>query len=438
MIGRAALVAKREYLTTVGSKGFLFGLLIMPVFFVLLALLVPRLLNAQRPQIQAEVAVIDRSGGALDELRAAFDPRAIAARMAAGNRGGMPARNASPPVLTLAERPGNADIETGKEWLLIEEKERVQRAIVVVHPDAVERQPGAEEFGSYDLYISAGLRDAAESAIRDSVRQALIGARLKASGLEPSAIQAAMRVSRANATIVAATGEQKAQRGFNRMLPFAFGMLLFIGVMTSGQTLMTSMVEEKSSRVVEVLLAAVSPLELMWGKLLGQLGVGLTIMSVYIGLGILGLSQFQMLGLLDPTLVVYLFVFFVITYLVFGAVMLAIGAAVNQMADAQTLMGPVMMLLVAPYVLAFFIGQAPNSALSIALSFIPPVNSFVILARLASDTPPPVWQVQLSMLVGIAAAVAAVWFAAKTFRIGLLMHGKPPNFATLVRWARMA
>jgi ABC-2 type transport system permease protein len=115
------------------------------------------------------------------------------------------------------------------------------------------------------------------------------------------------------------------------------GVLIFIGVITSGQILMTSTVEEKSSRVVEVLLAAVSPIELMWGKLLGQLGVGLLILAIYIGLGILALVQYSLMGTLDP------------------------------------------------------------------------------------------------MLICI-----AVWFAAKVFKIGLLMQGKPPNFGTLVRWARMA
>ena len=84
------------------------------------------------------------------------------------------------------------------------------------------------------------------------------------------------------------------------------------------------------------------------------------------------------------------------------------------------------------------IGQAPNSTFSVVVSFIPPVNTFAILARLASGTPPPLWQVGLSALVGIAAACAAVWFAAKVFKVGLLMHGRPPSFATLVRWARMA
>jgi ABC-2 type transport system permease protein len=137
-------------------------------------------------------------------------------------------------------------------------------------------------------------------------------------------------------------------------------------------------------------------------------------------------------------LVVYLFVFFLLSYLLFGALMSAIGAAVSQMADAQSLMGPVMLFLLAPYVLTPIIGRAPNSTFAVAMSFIPPVNTFAMMARLASDTPPPTWHVLLTIVVGLAAAAIAVWFAAKIFKIGLLMHGKPPSFATLVRWARMA
>jgi ABC-2 type transport system permease protein len=84
------------------------------------------------------------------------------------------------------------------------------------------------------------------------------------------------------------------------------------------------------------------------------------------------------------------------------------------------------------------VGRAPDSTIAVVTSFIPPVNSFVMMARLASASPPPLWQVLLSIAVGIASALAVVWFAAKVFRIGLLMHGKPPSFATLVKWARMS
>jgi ABC-type Na+ efflux pump permease subunit len=223
-----------------------------------------------------------------------------------------------------------------------------------------------------------------------------------------------------------------------QMLPFMVGLFIFVGVITSGQTLMTSTVEEKSSRVVEVLLAAVSPFQLMAGKLLGQSAIGLLAMAIYLGLGLLALYSFAMFGIIDPMLIVYFLVFYLITNLVFGALMISIGAAVNQIQEAQSLMGPVMLLLLVPYMMSPMIGRAPNSTLAVVVSFVPPMNTVGMMTRMASDSPPPAWQVWLTLLVGLGAACAAVWFAAKVFKVGLLMHGKPPNIATLIRWARQA
>jgi len=87
---------------------------------------------------------------------------------------------------------------------------------------------------------------------------------------------------------------------------------------------------------------------------------------------------------------------------------------------------------------ATVIGREPNSTFSVALSFIPPVNTFAMMIRLGSATPPPTWQVLLTMVVGLLAAAAVIWFASKIFKVGLLMHGKAPNMATLIRWARAA
>jgi ABC-2 type transport system permease protein len=176
----------------------------------------------------------------------------------------------------------------------------------------------------------------------------------------------------------------------------------------------------------------------MAGKLLGQSAVGLLAMAIYLGLGLLALYSFAMLGIIEPMLIVYFLVFFLITYLVFGALMLSIGAAVNQIQEAQSLMGPVMLLLLVPYMLSPMIGRAPNSPLSVAVSFIPPMNTMAMMTRMASDAPPPAWQVWLTILVGLGGACAAIWFAAKVFKVGLLMHGRPPNIATLIRWARQA
>jgi len=117
---------------------------------------------------------------------------------------------------------------------------------------------------------------------------------------------------------------------------------------------------------------------------------------------------------------------------------MAVGAAVNELSEAQSLQMPIIVALMVPWVLSVLILREPNSAFSTAISFIPPVNTFSMLLRMTSTAPPPWWQVWLSIAIGVGSVFAALWFAAKVFRIGLLMYGKPPNFATLIRWARAA
>jgi ABC-2 type transport system permease protein len=97
-----------------------------------------------------------------------------------------------------------------------------------------------------------------------------------------------------------------------------------------------------------------------------------------------------------------------------------------------------MLLLTAPFWVWFPMSQNPNSTFSTVVSFLPPVNTFAMLIRLTSTAPPPWWQVWVSIGIGAAGVAAALWFASKVFKIGLLMYGKPPNFATLLRWARQA
>ena len=202
--------------------------------------------------------------------------------------------------------------------------------------------------------------------------------------------------------------------------------------------MLNSMVEEKSSRVVEVLLSAVSPMELMAGKLLGQVGVSLVGLGLYILMGIALLAGFALFGLFDFSLIFYLLVFFLITYLVMGSLMMAVGAAVNDIKEAQSLMMPLSLVFIIPWVLWWPISRNPGSALSVIMSFLPPVNTFAMLLRMASSSPPPFWQIWVSIAIGIGSAYGAIWFTAKVFRIGILMYGKAPNMATLIRWVRNA
>ncbi len=446
---RIRLVAAREFLTTVSSKGFLFGVLVMPVLITLIILVIPRLMANRGAQVEVEVAVIDGSGGSFTgSLRGELSSEAILARQQATRRAveeqvgataaaNMPIPVPSLPGFTVRELPAGATLEEQTPWLNARDLGKQQRrALVVVPPGAVHSD--LQRYETYDLAAPRNLPSDAEGILHTAVRSALIAERLRSSGFDPDIVRAATNIPRTQTTVIGTDGRQQRAQSLNRMMPFIMGVLLFMGIITGGQGLMTSTVEEKSSRVVEVLLAAVSSLELMWGKLLGQLGVGLVMMGVYVGVGVLALLQFALFGLIEPLLILWLFLFFLMAYLVFGALMMSIGAAVNQMADAQSLMGPIMILLIIPYIATAMIGNAPDSSFAVVTSFIPPINGFTMMARLASTSPPPLWQVLLSLAVGIAAACVAVWFAAKVFRVGLLMHGKPPGFATLIRWARMS
>ena len=455
---RVWLVAQREFLAAVMNKGFVIGLLVMPVVVGLLIMVMPRLMRAQGSQIRGEVAVIDPTGQIVDGLRAALTQEAITKRRTDVARRALenapaPVRDVAgessnaaieqamgaAPALTLVQRAATADVQSEKRWLTGTVAESAPRhlALVVIHPDAVS-QDAKTEYGGYDIYIPDNTDERVETTIYDAMREALVAARVRAYNMDRAQVEAVMNVRRARSVTVTAGTERQTNVGFNRFLPFIFAGLLVFGILIGGQTLLTQVIEEKSSRVIEVLLSALSPLELMAGKILGQMAVSMLVLALYVGMGLLMLTSFAMLGLVDPLLIVYLIVFFLVGYLVFASVFAAIGAAVNEMREAQSLMTPIMLLLMAPWFFAQPIGRDPDAAFSVAMSLVPPVNTFAMMVRLASTTPPPLWQVGLSLVIGVASAIACMWFAAKIFKVGLLMHGKPPTLGTLIKWARMA
>ena len=450
-------IAKREFMATVATRAFVIGLLIVPAMFAMIALVFPRLLNTRNMQIRGEILVIDPTGQVLPELHKSLDPARIAeirreeTERALANTpqqvkqisGGSFRTNiedalGSIPEFQLVQRPPDFDLEQAKKWLNEQSKEMPHLALAVIHRDAVVPAGASLNFGTYDLYIPPKLDDRVDREIQRGFREAIVNARLQVRALDKATIDAITRVPTVRSVTVTPDNQRATVRGLNFIFPVAFGMLLFMGVMGGGGQLLTTMVEEKSSRVVEVLLSAVSPLELMSGKLLGQMGASLLGMCIYVAMGLALLSFFALLGLLNFALIFYLVLFFMITYLVMGSLMMAIGAAVNDMKEAQGLLAPLTILFIIPWILWMPISADPNSTLSVAMSFLPPINTFGMLLRMASSTPPPLWQVWLSIAVGIGSVFCALWFAAKVLRIGLLMYGKAPNFATLVRWVRAA
>lgn len=456
-------IAVREFVATVATKGFILGLIIPLVVIGLMIVIFPRLMNEKAPRLEGEVAIADPTGQVAGGVHDYLSPEAMARRrqdlakvaVQAVPEGVKPLAGAAlsdenarkaieralgeVPRLTVLALPARVDLQQEKEPLM-EGKgtDKGRLALVVIHQDAVTRAEGKEKYGAYDLFVRAKLDDRLVDEIRDSLEEAIISARVRARGLDRAVIDSIIQVDRKRSTTVTTEGETKTNDVMNFLLPAAFMLLLFSSVMVGSQNLLTTTIEEKSSRVVEVLLSAVSPMQLMAGKVFGQMCAGLLVLLLYAGLGIGALVAFALVGLLDWHLLIYLVIFFLVAYSIVASMMAAIGSAVNEMREAQTLMAPVMMVLTLPWMLWFPISRNPNSVFSTVISFVPPVNSFAMLLRVTSNTPPPAWQVWLSIAIGIAAAYIALWCAAKVFKIGLLMFGKPPNLATLVRWIRMS
>jgi ABC-type Na+ efflux pump permease subunit len=440
-------IAVREFVATVFTKAFIIGLAIVPAIFAVMAVVGPRLFGNENFTVEGEIALVDPTGVVLPRVRdgiaARRSPVAVNEIVDRARAGG--AADVVVDVLgaatqlTLVERPAEADVEREKAWLSEPAVGDAQHlALIVVHANAVEPSPGTSNFGSYDLYVPSKQDNRVEIAVQGVMRDAIIDARVDARGLNREELTRVTTVPRVRSVAVGADGERDTVFGLNIIVPISFMSLLIVAVMAAGQGMLTTTIEEKSNRVIEVLLSAVSPMQLMGGKLLGHMGISLLAMSLYLAVGLVVLASFSLFGLLDLSLLLYLLIFFLIAFFTIGSLMMAVGSAVNDMREAQSLMMPLMMTMIVPWILWMPIVRDPNSTLAVVVSFVPPLSSFGMLLRLASSSPPPAWQVWLSIAIGVAGVFAAVWFTAKVFRIGILMFGKPPDLKTLVRWVRAA
>jgi ABC-type Na+ efflux pump permease subunit len=460
---RILAVAWREFASTAMTKGFLIGAVIIPLIsMAAIPLVIILVMHAKPPKVEGSVAVIDRTGLVLPLIRENLTPEAIARRqaeeqqriqeiMARGaerfgashkdvQRGSDMAKAMLPDVyrFEIKELPTGTDLKEAQAPMLRGTKDGGLLVLAVIDEDAVTRAQGEKDFGGFQLFVRPKLDERVIGEIRDSVRDAVRRTRIVANGMQPDAIQALTRVNESDTKEVTPEGERASSEAIAQILPIGFMILLVISVMVGGQYLVTTTIEEKSNRVVEVLLSAVSSKQLMTGKILGQMLVGLVLLVMYSGLGMGAMAAFTLMHLVEPMTVVYLVVFFVIAYFLIAATLASVGSAVNDLREAQSLQTPVMMCVMIPYLLWFPITRDPNSWFAIILSMVPPMSPFVMMLRITSTEPPPTWQVLLSIGIGFIAVYLAIWAAAKIFRVGLLMYGKPPNFRTLIRWVRMA
>ena len=226
--------------------------------------------------------------------------------------------------------------------------------------------------------------------------------------------------------------------------PVAFVYLLWVALFSISQMLLSNTIEEKSNRIIEVLLSSVTPAEFILGKLAGIAAVGLTTVGAWLG-SLLVIVAWKSTGQSEvavqfatmlrgshllPAFVIY----FLFGYLLYAGIILSIGSVCNTLKEAQNYMGVITMLMMVPLLTMMFIPKDPHGTVATVLSWIPIYTPFIMMNRAAAD--PPLFDVIGTMLLLIASTAGVLWAAVKIFRVGILRTGQPPRLLEIFRWLR--
>jgi ABC-2 type transport system permease protein len=239
-------------------------------------------------------------------------------------------------------------------------------------------------------------------------------------------------------TVDAGTGAVKAAKRANPAeavgIPLFMLFLMFMMVQMGAMPLLSSVMEEKTQRIAEVLLSSITPFEFMIGKVLGGVGVSLTSSLVYVIGGIIGIKRMGYEEIIPYHILPWFFAYMVLAIVMLGSLFAALGSACNDAKDAQSLTGIPMLITIFPMFLIGPLLQQPNSPIFVILSLFPPFTPFIMLMRQSMPGGIPIWQPWLGIAGMLAFAIVFVWCGGRIFRIGILSQGEAPKLRNILRW----
>ena len=276
--------------------------------------------------------------------------------------------------------------------------------------------------------------------------KALQRRRLAEHGVNVEAIDTLMRDVPVDGVQITKTGEQRKGGEANFLVGFALAGLLIIPSFVYGLEIMRGIIQEKTDRIIEILVSSMSPIQLLSGKIVGIALVGLTQVGAWIVMAVLAggfvaktaaEAGFNIMQFLHPMTFLYFLIFFILAYCTYVCVYAIGGAICNTEKEAQQLIAPISMVMMAPWILMAPIILNPESSLAVGFSLAPVFGPITMFARtLVSD--PPLWHIGVSVLVSIAWISLCFWITAKIFRVGILSYGKRPTIPELWRWVKVA
>lgn len=405
-------IARWEYMEKVKSKIFLVGLLLTPIIMVGMGVL-PTFFVSQEDERSRIIGVIDLTGNIAGPFAERMQSRYLL-------------KNGQPNYLILP-------LSVGKGIDLAEAVADADARVAADKVDGYFVVPAGRS-DSVVEYRSKTVGDfAIPTRIEENLKAIIAEQRVVSLGLDPGVLrQIAVNVD-VRMVKLSASGE-KENAGFERVFlsAYVFLMMLFLLIVTSGQMLVRSVIEEKSNRIVEVLVSSCSPTELMAGKVLGLSGLGLTQMGFWSFIGAAASLQFG-IQLIEPGQALLLIVYFILGYLFYAAVFIAAGSPLNTEQEAQQITSYLVLVLILPIVLALPAMKDPNATWIKVLTYIPFLTPTMMALRIPIQMP-SVLEIALTIVTMIVAIWGAMVAAGRIFRIGILSTGKSPKLKEILQW----
>ncbi len=444
-------VFKREYLQVVRKKSFLILTVLAP--FLMAGMVILPALLAVKGLGEKRVAVLDGTGR-LSESFEDLEKKELSHEESFGpvptdSAGEAFGRKRRPAQLRLHieyVQPGKdpqVRVETFLERLSGRGTRRAAPldGVLVIPSDAFEN-PGA----TVSYYSRSSADFVTYERLGRIVNRAVSRQRLLARGIDPKEIDRLLRSLRVESIQLSKSGEQKKGGELSFLAGFIFVALLMIPMLIYGQEIMRGIVQEKTDRVVEILISSMSPMQLLSGKVLGLAAVGLTQVGIWMAMGgaaaafaggMAAMAGTNFLQFFDLRVIPLFFVFYLLGYLIYVCIYAVGGAISNSEKEAQQVLGPLMLFIMLPWFLAMPILQNPESRLAIFLSLIPIFTPITMFMRIVVSEP-AAWQIVLSVVLSLATIYGMFWATAKIFRVGILSYGKRPTIPELWRWLKVA
>jgi ABC-2 type transport system permease protein len=445
------IIIKREYLQRIRTKGFIISCLLGPILMVGFTV-VPGLLFSIKTGEPTKVAVVDLTGklytGVRESILTNREQEKEASKQQVASTSLPPTADTDAQMRQVAKalgthyeveqvKPGGRALEEIKNEL----NARVRKGelgVYIVLPEKILEEGRAEYYGRN---VSDPITT---SQLRHSLNRAVIEQRLRDANIDQERVRGLSQEIRMETTKVSAEGlERDSGGGFG--LAMFIGLFIYMAILMYGQVILSSVVEEKTTRVSEVLFSSVRPFHLMTGKLVGVSLVAITQYAIWAA--VFGLFVLYGVGMLaergvdvplppvQPSLVIYALLFLIVGFLMYATIYVLVAAMVTTEKEASQMVLPVIFLSVLSIYMAFPVIRNPNSSFAFWVSIAPFFSPITMLVRIVTETP-PFWQIALSLGIGLATVALFLWIAARIYRVGMLMYGKSASIPEVVRWLR--